>query len=86
MAGAGLSHIQLMMAGRLPKFILSDKVCLKGGLSQTVMCIQKFKTIVEEPGRNCIYTGLVYCYWFEGKYPRRDIFHEDELEVYRMYA
>lgn len=71
---------------RIPRFIPSDKVCLKQSMGNTIMYIQKFKTVLELQTNRRIYTGLVYCYWFEGKYPRKQVFHEDELEAYKMYV
>lgn len=70
---------------RVPKFILSDKVCTGKGDTALFMSIEKFKTVLSlETGRH-IYTGLLQCYWFEGKRLKRALFHEDELQQVQRF-
>ena len=70
---------------RVPKFILSDRVCTGKGDSALFMSIEKFTTILcLETGKR-IYTGLLQCYWFEGKRLKRALFHEDDLEQVQRF-
>ena len=65
---------------RIPKFIRTDKVRLKNGNGQP-MFIEKFKTISRLDKLPKLYTGLIICYWFESEQVKKDIFHEDDLEL-----
>ena len=64
---------------RVPKFIRTDTVKLKNKKDTRVLHIEKFKTVYSTDKLKNIYTGLVVCYWQEGKEYKRDVFHEDDL-------
>lgn len=64
---------------RIPKFIRTDKVCRRKNPDGRVMFIEKFKTIRAQDNRP-LYTGLISCYWFEGKVVHKALFDEKDLE------
>ncbi len=64
---------------RIPEFIRTDTVKLKDVRDGRIMHIQKFKTVFSPEKGKYVYTGLIVCYWQEGKEYKRDIFHEDDL-------
>lgn len=66
---------------RIPKFVSTDKVRLKGD-TERIMAISKFKTVRSLSATPPIYTGLVLCYWLEGKQYKMELFNEDDLERY----
>ena len=66
---------------RIPKFVSTDKVRLKGD-TERIMSISKFKTIHSLSAKTPVYTGLILCYWLEGKQYKMDTFNEEDLERY----
>ena len=67
----------------IPKFIPADKVRAKDGDGKE-MYIKEFVRQTSSENITRSYTRELICYWFEDGAVKKDIFHEDELELARQ--
>jgi uncharacterized protein YodC (DUF2158 family) len=71
------------MMSVIPKFIPADRVREKKGEGKE-MYIKQFIRQATDNNLTQVYTRELVCYWFENGTVKKDVFHEDELELARQ--